>query len=364
MSSSQQERTVRPVKSVVVPYEPGSAPAHLGHPEVLERWGAVDRSAHTPQLVAVAGDDGGEWTAAALVTARPDTAYLKIVDAIGDVRAAVEAVTAHARGRGLVQLKWEGWTAAPEDAAAAGFTPLDPPLARSQGAEGPPAGYVRWLNDNVVTAPPYYGQSTHFTCGAVTALVAQAHAGVLPKEALDRRAELTLWRDANNFMACEPVGLGVAVRRARPSSRVTVHLDTDRPVMLDHLPPADQEWRALLQSASRTDAERTGVPVDPRHLSLTAIRDAIGRREHVLLLLSLAAMQGFDVPHWVLCHGAVPGALVIEDPWANASTGDTWVDAHLLPVPDPSLDTMSAMSPGGFRGAVTISHAQRPAGAA
>ncbi|MFK0097357.1 peptidase C39 family protein [Streptomyces sp. NPDC091040] len=336
-----------------VPYEPGTVPAPLVPPEVAERWGAVDRSAHAPHLVGVRGD-GEEWTGAALVTARPGTAYLKIVDAVGDVPAVIEAVAAHARERGLVQLKWEGWTVAPSEAAVAGFTALEPPLSQSQGANGPATGYVRWLNGDAVTPPPYYGQTTHFSCGAVTALVAQVHAGLLPREALDRRAELTLWRDATNFMACEPVGLGVALRRARPSYGVTVHLDTDRPVMLDHLDPGDQEWRALLQRVSRTEAERVGVPVDADHFPLSAVRDAVGRRDHVLLLLSLAAMQGFEVPHWVLCHGVVPGAVVIDDPWANGATGDTWVDAHLLPVPDASLDAMSRMAPGGFRGAVTL----------
>ncbi|MFJ4900982.1 peptidase C39 family protein [Streptomyces sp. NPDC088727] len=352
---------VRAAKSIVVPYEPDSPPAQLAgllDREVSERWRAVDRSAHAPHLVAVPGADGEGWTAAALVTARPGTAYLKIVDAVGDVRAAVEAVVAHADRRELAQVKWEGWTARPEDVAATGFTALAPSLTQPEGAAGPAAGYVRWLGGGVTSAPAYYGQTTHFTCGAVTALVAQAHAGVLEWEALDRQTELTLWRDATNFLACEPVGLGVALRRAWPSSPVTVHLDTDRPVLLGHLPENDQEWRALLQRASRTEAERTGVPIDPSRLSLTAIRDAIGRREHVLLLLSLAGMQGFDVPHWVLCHGTVPGAVVIEDPWANATTGDTWVDAHLLPVPDASLDTMSVISPEGFRGAVTIGRPQ------
>ncbi|MFE9056957.1 peptidase C39 family protein [Streptomyces mutabilis] len=351
-----------PVKHIVVPFEPDTAPAvlkRLGRHRTPECWHTVDRSAHSPHLVVVPGDDEEVWAAAALVTARPETAYLKIVDAVGDVPAAVAAVVAHARHRGLAQVKWEGWTASPEDAAAAGFAPLSPPLTQSEGSVGPAAGYVRWLHDGTVSEPPYYGQSTHFTCGAVTALVAQAHAGTLPREALDRRAELTLWRDATNFLACEPVGLGVALRRARPSSPVTVHLDTDRPVLLDHLPEKEQEWRAVLQRASRTDAARIGVAVDPDRLSVTAVRAAIGRREHVLLLLSLAGMQGFDVPHWVLCHGVVPGAVVIEDPWANAATGDTWVDAHLLPVPDPSLDAMSAVGPDRFRGAVTIGRPQR-----
>lgn len=360
--SVQPAQSVQSARSVVVPYEPTTSPDHLAKlvpHEVAERWRAVDRSAHAPHLVIVPGDGGEGPVAAALVSARPGTAYLKIVDAVGDVAAAVAATVAHARRQGLAQVKWEGWTASPEEAAAAGFAALGTPLAQSEGAAGPAAGYVRWLRDGVATAPPYYGQTTHFSCGAVTALVAQVHAGALPSAALDRQAELKLWRDATNFMACEPVGLGVALRRAQPSAQVTVHLDADGPVLLDHYQESDQQWRALLQRTSRTEAEHIGVPIDPRHLPLTEVRAAIGRQEHVLLLLSLATMLEFDVPHWVLCHGVVPGAVVIDDPWANAATGDTWVDSHLLPVPDASLDTMSTMAPGNFRGAVTVSHGRR-----
>ncbi|MFG2227908.1 peptidase C39 family protein [Streptomyces sp. NPDC048644] len=346
-----------PVQSVVVPFRPGTSPElerRLGHHEVPRRWRAVDRSAHAPHIVAVPGDDEGNWAAAALVTARPDTTYLKIVDAVGDIPAVVAAVVAHARDRGLAQVKWEGWTASPEDAAAAGFTALRPSLAPPRDAGGPTTGYVRWLSGETPAEPPYYGQTTHFTCGAVTALVAQAHAGVLPRESLDRQAELRLWREATNFPACEPVGLGVAVRRTWPSSPVTVHLDADGPVLLDHCQGDEHEWRALLQRVSRTDAGQVGVPIDAGRLSMTSLRRAIDGGQHALLLLSLAGMQGFDVPHWVLCHGAVPDAIVIEDPWANAATGDTWVDAHLLPVPDASLDAMSIVSADRFRGAVII----------
>ncbi|MFJ1622417.1 peptidase C39 family protein [Streptomyces sp. NPDC088190] len=349
------------VKSTVVPFDPAAPNARLRrlvHHDVLERWRAADRSAHAPRIVAVPGGDGDDWAAAALVTARPHTAYLKIVDAVGDVPMAVEAVVSHARDRGLAQVKWEGWTVNPEVAAALGFVPLSVPLAQDAESSGPGAGHVRWLHDGEVTEPPYYGQTTHFTCGAVTALVAQAHAGELARESFDRRAELTLWRDATNFPACEPVGLGVAVRRAWPSSPVTVLLDTGRPVLLDQYPQDEQEWRAVLQRASRAEAGRIGVPIDSHPLSMTTVRSALGRREHVLLLVSLADMQGFDVPHWVLCHGAVPGALVIEDPWTHTAAGDTWVDAHLLPVPDLSLDAMSTISPDRIRGAVIIGRAE------
>ncbi|MEV7029066.1 peptidase C39 family protein [Streptomyces sp. NPDC093272] len=350
-------------RTVVLPYDPGRPPPglrRLAPAPVEKRWRAPDRSRYAPHIVAVTDGDDPRWTGAALVTARPHTSYLKIVDAVGDVPAAVRAVLAHAHGRGLVQVKWEGWTADPEVAAAEGFAPLRSPLTPAEAAGGPGGGHVRWLCAAPAAEPPYYGQTTHFTCGAVTALVAQAHAGALARQELDRSTELTLWRGATNFPACEPVGLGVAVRRTWPSCQVTVHLDTDRPVLLGHHPEPEQEWRAVLQRASRTDARRTGVPVDPDRLSLARIRTALDRRDQVLLLVSLAAMQGYDVPHWVLCHAAVPGGVVIEDPWTDAAAGDTWVDAHLLPVPDAALDTMSVLAPDGFRGAVTIG---RPEGA-
>ncbi|WP_043249819.1 MULTISPECIES: peptidase C39 family protein [Streptomyces] len=394
-----------PVPYAVVPYAPGAGPSawpeelrRIARPEVLERWGAVDRAPHAPRLVAVPGDGG--WAAAALVTARPGTAYAKIVDAVGDVPAAARAVVAYAEERGLVQVVWEGWTVSGEDAAAAGFAPLRPPLpGGTDEPAGPRTGYVRWTAGEGVAEPAYYRQSTHFSCGAVTALLAQVRAGVVRPESLDREAELTLWRDATNFPACEPVGLGVAVRRRWSSSSVEVFLDTEEPVLLDHLDGDEREWRAILQRASRADADRLGVPVHGRRLSLAELREAVtgsgtaeareafagreaaevretgaravakaretaeareavaglGRCRHVLLLVSLATMQGFDVPHWVLCHGAVPGAVVVEDPWFNTAAGETWVDAHLLPVADASLDAMSLL--GGevrVRGAVLI----------
>ncbi|MFB8076150.1 peptidase C39 family protein [Streptomyces californicus] len=382
-----------PVPYAVVPYAPGAGPSawpdelrRIARPEVLERWGAVDRAPHAPRLVAVPGDGG--WEAVALVTARPGTAYAKIVDAVGDVPAAARAVVAYAEERGLVQVVWEGWTVSGEDAAAAGFAPLRPPLpGGTDEPAGPRTGYVRWTAGEGVAEPAYYRQSTHFSCGAVTALLAQVRAGVVLPESLDREAELTLWRDATNFPACEPVGLGVAVRRRWPSSSVEVFLDTEEPVLLDHLDGDEREWRAVLQRASRADADRLGVPVHGRRLSLAELREAVtgsgtaeareaggreafpgreaaeareavarlGRCRHVLLLVSLATMQGFDVPHWVLCHGAVPGAVVVEDPWFNTAAGETWVDAHLLPVADASLDAMSLL--GGevrVRGAVLI----------
>lgn len=330
---------------VLIPYDPRALPEplrRLASPEILDRWARVDRSSQSPTIVVAPG-----WSGAALVTARPSTSALKIVDAVGV--GAADAVLALAGERGLAQVKWEGWSVTDAQAAAAGFTRMRAP----ENAET--AGYIRWLDGANVAEPPYYRQTENFTCGAVVALIAQAHAGAAAS--VDRDSELRLWRDATNFNACEPVGLGVAVRRSWPSTPVAVALDVPHPVMIDYYPEPDREWRAALQRASRTDAATLGVPIDAERLSIAQLRAALAAGEQVLLLISMAAMLGFEVPHWVLCHGAVDGAVVVEDPWVQSASGETWVDSHLLAVPDAALDAMSSLEDAGYRGAVRLTRA-------
>lgn len=337
----------------------------LAAPAVLARWVATDRAFHEPRLVVVGEGDG--WHAAALVTARPHAAYLKIVDVAAstpaDAAAAVDAVVEHARSIGAVQLKWEGWSVDADQAAALGFTPLVAPLASGDGSGLPESAYVRWLAEPAdvrVREAPYYRQTTDFSCGAVAALSARVHAGATEAAAFDRAAELGFWRTATNFPACEPVGLGVALQRSWPERAVSVSLDTDRPVVVDFHPEAEREWRAVLQRQSRVEAAELGVPIDAARLSMGELAANLAADDEVLLLMSLALMQNDPTPHWILCHGLAGdggdggdgAAIVVEDPWVETSNGDTWVDAHLLPIRPAELDAMSTMEEDGYRGAV------------
>ncbi|AYG02284.1 peptidase C39 family protein [Gryllotalpicola protaetiae] len=340
----------------------------LAAPAVLARWMATDRAFHRPRLVVVA-DENGTWRSAALVTARPHTAYLKIVDVVAaprDIAEAVDAVVEHAESVGAVQLKWEGWSIDPARAAELGFVPLLPPLPSGDGTALPESGYVRWLGAPVadrVHEAPYYRQTTDFTCGAVAALSARLHAGATSADSFGRDAELAFWRGATNFPACEPVGLGVALQRAWPSRKVEIALDTDRPVVVDFHPEQEREWRAVLQRQSRAEAAALGVPISGTRLSMTDLIADLAAGDEVLLLMSLTLMQNDPTPHWILCHGlaGAPGAqvVVVEDPWVETPNGDSWVDAHLLPVAPRDLDAMSIMEASegfdGYRGAVRAS---------
>lgn len=252
--------------------------ARITPPAVLTRWREIDRSAARPQLF-IASDADGECVGAALVTSRPHTAYRKIVDAVGSpqaVDALAEAVVEHARKDGAVQVKWEG------PATAAGFTPLTPPVPSGPGTENPATASIRWLvPPTTLRAVPYYGQTTHFTCGAVTALAAL-------QEDLDAGREMAFWQDATNHPACEPVRLGVAVARRRPDLGVTISLDSDEPVLLEHLSGAEHDWRAGLQRESRREAAYLGVPIASERLAIGELRATLEAGNDVLLLISLA----------------------------------------------------------------------------
>ncbi|MEE2048268.1 acetyltransferase, partial [Nocardiopsis tropica] len=75
MPSSRPDASAR---GAVLPFDPAARPAQLERiapGTVLERWEAVDRSNHAPRIVAVPDAAGEGWAGAALVTARPQTAY-------------------------------------------------------------------------------------------------------------------------------------------------------------------------------------------------------------------------------------------------------------------------------------------------
>ena len=340
------------------PFDRASLPApfeRLVPPASRPHWCDIDRSAWAPRLVvATQEDDADEWVALALVTSRPHTAYLKIVDVVGTtagVDAVVGAVLEDARRAGAVAVKWEG------GGSGAGFTELEPPPVSGPGTSSPATGSVRWLVPEVTVRPVrYYGQTTVYTCGAVTGLSASA---ALPASAgdpvvLDAEAETAFWAEATNHPACEPVGLGVALAHRRPDLEVTIALDTDQPVVLEHLNDEESAWRADLQRQSRRSATELGIPIVSRRLTVAEIAAALRAGTEVLLLISIQLMRGFPVPHWVRCCGVAGDAVLIDDPSVDPASGESWVDGHLLPIASASLDAMAAYGAGGYRGAVML----------
>ncbi|MFJ2619434.1 peptidase C39 family protein [Glutamicibacter sp. NPDC087344] len=318
----------------------------------------------------------GTVTGAALLTARSAGSYVKIagllsVDAATRERL-IHEVLDYAGQQNLACVKWEIWgadSALAEMAEKTGFEAL--PAPRSAVERGsladqesliPSAGYVHWLHPASYLRTNHYRQSENFTCAAVAALAAHGETSRIGELDELRTAELTLWRQATNFMACEPIGLGLAIAQRWPEHSVAVSLDTEQPVIVDYYPEAERGWRGILQADSRRRAKETGLPLTKARVEISQIREAVGDGARVLLLVSLQQMLGYDVPHWVLCHGSAGSAdhpvLVIDDSWVNEDSAESWVDVACLPIAHRALDEMSCLEADGYRAALTLNTKQ------
>lgn len=348
----------------------------------------IERGFWAPRTVQLS-DASGEVMAAALSAGRPHTAYRKIVDVVARdaaaFRAAVAASVADAptaadgsRPAPIVVKFEEHPLLAPLDAAREaalaelGFARDEDPLPSVPSTRpGTPEftrGWARWAGTGTVAAPRrrarYYGQTTDVTCGAVTALTA------LEAEGLGRwgedgtgnqTQELDFWRRATNLPACEPIGLAVATASeigasGLPLGRPRVILSSQDPVLLEDWAddPGELRLRTQLQEDSLRQAAALGLEIERRWAPVEEIRDLVADGADVFLLIALAPLIDDPAPHWVLAHDVIGDALIISDPWVEAEHGESWVDAHELPIPLAGVDLITRWGDPAYRGIVVV----------
>jgi hypothetical protein len=326
-----------------------------------ERW-LVGRSHYEPTL-RIAWRDGAP-VAAILTSARPATAATKIVDAWwaadheAEARALLAAVVDAALQRADAAVKWEigAGLALPEFAVTTGFVPMKRPWS-AKGTEAL-GGAVLWLEDIPHEETGYYAQTTMYTCGAVAALIgmdARGYEGLAGIQA-DRRLELSFWRAAANFPACEPIGLAVAVKEALASAEAAVDVfsDVDGPVLLEGFDGFEYEFRAELQRESIAHAGEIGVGVSRDTIQVAEIATRIAAGAIALLLIDEEPMHGEAGPHWIVAHATAGDLVLVEDPWVGTEDGETWVDTHDLPIRLDQIDRLVAWGQERLRGVVFL----------
>jgi len=192
--------------------------------------------------------------------------------------------------------------------------------------------------------PPYYAQTTDFTCGPAAMMMALA--ALDPAIVPDRRLEFRLWREATTvFMCaghggCEPVGLALAA--ARRGFAVTVHANQPPPYFLDSVrDPDKRDVMVLTQDDFREQATALGIPLHESALTMADVRAALDDGRVALLLVSHYRMLGDRTPHWVLVFGHDGRRAFLHDPWVEADDLETPLASADLPVPWAELDRMA-----------------------
>ena len=299
--------------------------------------------------------------AGALLRRRPQTVGSVITGAFGaadDLALVIAALVARESEAGHPLLKWEVRPGQDVDPAAHGFRALRTPHRSGDGTEPGIRGWVRDLVDWPRGEVAYYRQTTDFTCGGVSALLALESVGErLLGDDVDanRLTELRTWRTATNVPACDPLALAVTVDRLRGDAhRVEVYLDTDEPVLLEDLDdPAELCFRADLQRlAARELAEREVVWHHER-LGMDQVAAAVGAGAVAILLIDLEPLIDDPTPHWVVASAVRDGVLLIDDPWVETEIGESWVMTHELPMTGDALDGVVRWG-RGYRGVILL----------
>jgi len=170
---------------------------------------------------------------------------------------------------------------------------------------------------SLARAPPYFHQTTEFTCGPACLLMALAwgdHA-FTPSPAMEFR----LWREAttifmsNGLGGCEPFGMAVALKRRGLSSEIFV--SQPGPYFLGTVRSAEK--RRVMRIAQEDfvkEAKALGLPVHLTNADESVVMAAVDAGAAAIVLISGRHMTPKGQPHWVFVFGREDRFVLVHDP--------------------------------------------------
>ncbi|HAW94358.1 MULTISPECIES: GNAT family N-acetyltransferase/peptidase C39 family protein [unclassified Arsukibacterium] len=176
---------------------------------------------------------------------------------------------------------------------------------------------IQFKRDSVTRQVPYIAQTTPFTCGPASLLMAFNY--FKPGLFNPYQHEIELWREATTiFMTsghggCGPRGLALAAHRRGFSTEV--YLNNDGLLFGDSV--RSEAKKAVLQrvhDSFRQQTEQQGVTVHHAELTVTAIKQYLQQDKLIIALISTWQFDKSKAPHWVVVCAADDNFIYINDP--------------------------------------------------
>jgi len=379
-----------PLQLEVVPCESdtGETVSGLGLPnELVRQWSRFAAPLERTVLVA---RSAGQVVGAAVVVRRHLSAYVKVGGLWSEpcaehpelIEAALlSALEELARQQGAVVVKREFGDGRPDGTGNSGSPDGIGGMHSAGGANGTdgyalvpapavpgpmpdawrghlaPAGLFRWEMAGRAAAVPYMRQTTDFTCGPATLLMALSYYGLHP--APDRATEIALWREATTVGGCDPYGLAVAA--ARRGLAVALTVTTDGFFLLEGLESEQQrEVRTYIQTGFRKQAADAGITVEHRQIDASHVRDIVESGRLAIVLIDEEPFHKETCPHWILVHSFADGVFVAHDPWTQVSAGESWPDAYDLPIRPRDLERIAAYGDPAYGAVLAVGPGRPP----
>ncbi|MEW9799214.1 GNAT family N-acetyltransferase/peptidase C39 family protein [Alteromonas sp. CYL-A6] len=167
---------------------------------------------------------------------------------------------------------------------------------------------------------PWYQQTTEFTCGPASLMMALRALGhEIP---LTQHTELSLWRRATTiFMTsghggCHPIGLALAAYDHGVNA--TVWVNQGLPLFVDGVRSAHKkEIIEAVELDFATEAATRGIEVSQADWRLDDVTDALRAGKTILCLISTYAFDKRKAPHWVTVTSFDEHNVYLHDPDAE-----------------------------------------------
>ncbi|MGO4123133.1 peptidase C39 family protein [Inquilinus sp. YAF38] len=205
---------------------------------------------------------------------------------------------------------------------------------------------------------PYYAQTTNFTCGAATLLMALK--ALDPETELSRARELRLWREATTIYmtsghgGCDPYGMALAAHDRGLRARIFV--SDDSILFLDGVRSPDKKAvMTVVQEDFRMRCARRRIEVEHRALGLPEMCGLIGEGAIPIVLISLFRGYGEKNPHWVVANGFDERFIYVHDPWVAVTEMESASTKANLPIPRREFERMARYGRTQLRAAVVLS---------
>jgi ribosomal protein S18 acetylase RimI-like enzyme len=206
-------------------------------------------------------------------------------------------------------------------------------------------------------APPYFHQTTEFTCGPACIMMALAWADRKFKPAA--AFEFQLWREATTiFLAsglggCEVYGLAVTLKRR--GLEPEIHASRAGPYFLETVNSAEKRRvMEVTQAEFRREARDLDIPTHLAPAGESVLMRAFDEEKVAIVLISGYQMAGRGQPHWVFAFGRDGRHILLHDPAANRDEHGKAIAPETYAVPWAAFERMTRLGRDRLSAAIVI----------
>lgn len=204
---------------------------------------------------------------------------------------------------------------------------------------------------------PYYKQTTEFTCGPASLMMALA--ALNPTYQPTPAEELQIWREATTiFMTsghggCGPRGLALAahLRGYTPE----IYLSREGVLFLDGVrSESKKQVLKRVHADFKQRIKQAQITTHRKALNLKDLANTLNNRGLALVLISSYRLYGEKSPHWVLVTGINQDFVFIHDPSIDEKDHQSDTDRMNIPIRIADFTQMAQFGQRQLKAAITI----------